>query len=48
MVLLRGFLYISLNEAQDLPDTDTAFFNIDSELYGLCKINMEFVKLNTD
>uniref|UniRef100_A0A6A7FYI4 phospholipase D n=3 Tax=Hirondellea gigas TaxID=1518452 RepID=A0A6A7FYI4_9CRUS len=28
MTLLRGFMYISLNEAQDLPDCDTAFFNI--------------------
>lgn len=31
MVLLRGYLYVSLNEAQDLPDTDTAFWNIDGK-----------------
>ncbi|KAA0201860.1 hypothetical protein HAZT_HAZT008133 [Hyalella azteca] len=31
MVLLRGFLYITLNEARDLPDCDTAFFNIDGK-----------------
>ena len=30
MVLLRGFLYVSLIEAENLPDTDRAFFN----LYG--------------
>ena len=28
MVLLRGYLYVSLIEAQDLPDTDTAFWNL--------------------
>ena len=31
MILLRGFLYISLNEAEGLPDADTAFFNIDTK-----------------
>lgn len=29
--MLRGYLYVSLNEAQDLPDGDTAFFNIDGK-----------------
>ena len=29
MVLLRGYLNVSLTEADELPDCDTAFFNID-------------------
>ncbi|XP_064116964.1 uncharacterized protein LOC135222708 [Macrobrachium nipponense] len=29
MTLLRGFLYADLIEAENLPDCDTAFFNID-------------------
>ncbi|CAL4065000.1 unnamed protein product, partial [Meganyctiphanes norvegica] len=29
MVLLRGYLHVNLIEAKDLPDCDTAFFNID-------------------
>ncbi|XP_045620576.2 LOW QUALITY PROTEIN: uncharacterized protein [Procambarus clarkii] len=29
MVMLRGYLYVDLIEAENLPDCDTAFFNID-------------------
>ncbi|XP_076067966.1 uncharacterized protein LOC143040640 [Oratosquilla oratoria] len=29
MTLLRGYLYVDLIEAEDLPDCDTAFFNLD-------------------